>query len=35
MEIIIILSFFYGLIILREEKKWETHKWTDLLNSGN
>jgi len=35
MEIIIILSIFYGVIILQEESKWETHKWTDLVNSGN
>ena len=35
MEIIIILSIFYGVIILQEESKWEANKWMDLLNSGN
>ncbi len=35
MTIILILSVLYGFCVLQEEKKWETHKWTDLVNSGN
>jgi len=35
MTLIVILTLFYGLIVYQEEKKWETHKWTQLMNSGN
>ena len=35
MTTIIILSIFYSLIVVKEEQKWENHRWTDLMNSGN
>ena len=35
MEIIVILAILYGYIVIQEENKWESHKWTNLLNSGN
>ena len=32
MSIILLLSLFYGFIIYCEEQKWQTHKWSNLIN---
>ena len=32
MTLVLILTLFYGLIVYQEEKKWETHKWSNLFN---